>query len=167
MPSGRVVLNTSTQYLLGKSGESMNESGSGAALKKKEKAPSVSRIIADLNAENTPKWIGPISWRHLASLRREPIDVFETVRQNSAAQEVMAGKHIVSLTQSAKRSDKGEKMRITPRAGFPIHPANLIILAVCIVVALLTAREFVTHERHRCTYREKERGKKVSLLLSA
>ena len=46
----------------------------------------------------------------------------------------------------------------------PVHPVDLIILAIAVVVAALGSAEFVACQDHRCALRKEQCGQQVSLL---
>ena len=47
---------------------------------------------------------------------------------------------------------------------FPIEPADLIVLAIGVIIAVLGPAEFIAAEQHRHTLRNKERGEKITAL---
>ena len=47
----------------------------------------------------------------------------------------------------------------------PVHPRNLIVLAVDVVVAILRARKLVTVRNHRSALGKQQRGQEITALL--
>src|SRR5207237_7240796 len=55
----------------------------------------------------------------------------------------------------------------TPVADIPVDPADLGILAIGVVVALLGSRKLVAGEQHRCALRQQQSTKKIAPLTGA
>jgi biotin carboxyl carrier protein len=49
-----------------------------------------------------------------------------------------------------------------PRIGIPVDPADLVVLAISVVVAILRAKEFVAGKQHRSSLRQQQSRKAVA-----
>ena len=57
--------------------------------------------------------------------------------------------------------------RIVLLGKLPVDPADLVVLTICVVVALLCATEFVAREQHRRALREAKRRHEITNLTLA
>ena len=70
------------------------------------------------------------------------------------------------FAQTNHRSGKVQKLRIFLRQA-PVKPRRLVVLAVCVVVAVLRSAEFVSAQEHRRSLRDHQNGDEVFELAHA
>jgi hypothetical protein len=105
--------------------------------------------------------ITPIFQGHLRAIWPNPGDVFDAVGGNGAAgEEAAAAKQRVGPGDREHLLGELEQIGLR-RIEVPIQPAQLVVLAVGVVVALLGARYFVAVGNHRHALREGQRGQHV------
>src|SRR5690606_4230761 len=97
----------------------------------------------------------------------KPRDVLELrAPQAATLEEVAAPEDGVRLTQACQSAGELEQVPVAPTE-LPVHPADLVVLAVGVVVAPLRAPHLVAGAEHRHALREKEGGEEVPLLFLA
>src|SRR5690348_6529533 len=64
----------------------------------------------------------------------------------------------------AKRDDAFSEFKQLRVAILPVEPADLIVLAIRVVVSVLSPAELVSPQKHRHTLRQKKRHQKVPAL---
>ena len=102
-----------------------------------------------------------ISWRR----RREPADVADLrAMDRSALEPPPAAEHRMAMPEPDQAARELEQRLVGVR---PVVPRNLVVLAVCVVVALLRPADFVAADEHRHTLRQKQRGQEVPRLPGA
>ncbi len=62
---------------------------------------------------------------------------------------------------------KASKSRSSVPQRIPIHPADFVVLAVGVVVAVLGMADVISGKQHRHTLRQKQGRREVSLLAGA
>src|SRR6185436_12173757 len=127
----------------------------------------ISEGMADQHAERASVLVVPIAGVHLVTERMTPADVLVlAIDLTCALEEGVASQTRRVLAQREQLPDEcGE-----PHASLgeiPVDPADLIVLAVSVVVALLRAAEFVTRLQHRYTLRDDQRREQVADLALA
>src|SRR2546427_4756092 len=118
----------------------------------------VEAVPAQAKAETPRQWIGPVLLGHLLAVRAKPGEVLHFRAANAAAvEELAAAEHRMML---AKPDDLLRELEHVSRGRLeaPIHPGQLVVLAVRIVVALLRASQLVAVEQHGHAEREHQRG---------
>src|SRR3569623_2128743 len=109
----------------------------------------------------------PFLIAHLIAVRLEPGDVFHlTAFDALTLKEAALAKYRLLFAQ------RDEALRIVQEfpvgvAPLPTQPAELGILAIGVVVALLRAAHLVAREQHRHALGQDQRGKDITLLLRA
>ena len=110
--------------------------------------------------------VAPVLLAHVLARGREPGDVAElglAAVVGAAGEEPATAEHRVLLAQLHDRLREGEH-----RARFvvelPVHPGQLVVLAVHVVVALLAAADLVAVGDHRHALAEQQRGHQVARL---
>ncbi len=90
----------------------------------------------------------PVLWRHLLACRGEPGDVADLVAgaDRLALEEAATAEHRVLLAQLGHLAGEGQLVGVGV-AQRPVHPGDLGVLAVDVVVALLGAADLVAVRR--------------------
>src|SRR5204863_7764522 len=106
----------------------------------------VEGVAGQPEAEGACQWIGPVLFRHLLAVRTEPGEVLHFRAANAAAVEELAAAELRMML--AKPDDLLRELEHVSRVRLevPIHPGQLVVLAVRIVVALLRAVQLVAVE---------------------
>ena len=68
--------------------------------------------------------------------------------REGAVEEPAAAEHRVAAAQPGQLLGEGEQVPLAGRAG-PVHPGDLVVLAVGVVVAALGAADLVAGQQHR------------------
>ncbi len=125
------------------------------------------RVAFEIEPKTSCVRLVPLLVGHLAPIWREPYDVFDAGSLNQPpAEEIAPAEGRMRLPEFYQRRDKGEQFEIVTCQA-PIDPANRIILAVSVVVAILSAAQLVARENHRDALRKYQRGEQIPLLLRA
>ena len=116
----------------------------------------------DAQAADIP--LGPVLIRHLFAIRAKPGDVLDLRATDAAAlKKAAAPEHGMVLSQLDQASCKGHE-RLLMFAQVPIDPADLIVLAIGVVVAVLRPAHFVAAADHRHALGQEQGGQQVALL---
>ena len=106
----------------------------------------------------------PIVLRHLLAVGSKPGQILDLRPVNAATlEELPSMKDRVFLAKLDEEPCEIEQLLIQ-LGPVPIEPADLIVLTVAVVVALLGPPDLITHAMHRHALRKKERGQHVALL---
>ena len=109
----------------------------------------------------------PFLVRHFLAIRSQPEDVLDVGALDVSPLEEMAPtEHRVIFSQANDPADELQQLLIVT-VHVPVDPADLIVLAVGVVVAVLGAPHFVPGQQHRHTLRQQQRGEEIALLLCA
>ncbi len=116
------------------------------------------------HAQATAIGIVPLLDAHLVAIRSKPghvldADLFVVI----AYQEAAATQDRVGLTQLDHAGDELEQ-RFAIFVQIPVDPANLAVLAVGIVVAVLSTRELIARHNHRRALCQQQGGEQVAHL---
>ena len=107
----------------------------------------------------------PVLTRHLLARGLEPCAIFDANAMNWAPLEPIATvKHWVGLSQLNDRASEGKEALVHAR---PVQPRDLVVLAICIVVASLSPSEFVPGNQHRDALREQQRRQEIPHLANS
>ena len=103
----------------------------------------------------------PIGFRHLGGLRRQPFHVVGAVRLLAVQPAARPQLGKVAAQPGEFANERGE---IVFAAGLrPVHPADLVILAIGVIVAVLAVADLVARQQQRHALREKQAGKLIAL----
>ena len=131
--------------------------------------PNSGRLCAPIHqhAEATHQGIGPLRGLHLFSVGVDPGEVFDAkFLDKLSSQEAIATQYRIFVAQAGELLHKSNERFIFLLQG-PIHPTDVVILAVRVVVALLGATHFITGQHHRGTLREQQGCQHVADLAGA
>src|SRR5690606_3810258 len=105
--------------------------------------------------------------RHLRAVRAQPQEILDARAGYLApAEEMPAAEHGVLAAQPHHALHERQELALL-RAEIPVKPADLVVLAVGVVVAALGAPDLVAAEQHRYALRQQQRGDEIALLLGA
>ena len=105
------------------------------------------------NTEAARECLAPFDVGHLAALRTQPHDVFDSCAPDLATLEkISAAKHRMRLAQRDQALNKNQKPTINVLGG-PVELTDLIVLTICVVVAVLRVADCVPGKQHRHTLR--------------
>ena len=112
----------------------------------------------------TARSVVPRLGRHLRAVGVDPRDVRHLkVGIHFAGQEAQTPEHRVKVKSGRQATEEVHK-REAVLIYVPMDPTRLVVLAICIVVAVLRAAELVTRADHRSALRQDERRKQISEL---
>src|SRR6185437_15981586 len=98
---------------------------------------------------------------HLGPGRIEPGDVADAeLLVEIAGQVTAAAEYRVPMPKLGELFDEGDQ-RLAALADVPVDPADLVVLAISVVVAALGAGELVASEQHRRALAEQQRRQDV------
>ncbi len=123
------------------------------------------RLPVEEHHQRMRSGIAPRSLVHERPTGLEPGDLAKVVlsRIDAGGEVAPAAEHRMSPPDGDQST--GEVPQFGALAvGRPVHPRDLVVLAVGVVVALLGARDLVAVRQHRDALREHERGQEVALL---
>src|SRR5262245_62183282 len=99
----------------------------------------VERLAVQSKGEGPGQWIGPVLFGHLLAVRTEPGEVLHFGAANAAAVEELApAKDRMLLPEPDDLLRELEQVERVWRE-IPVHPGQLVVLAVRVVVAVLRA----------------------------
>ncbi|GMA31398.1 hypothetical protein GCM10025875_13900 [Litorihabitans aurantiacus] len=111
----------------------------------------------------------PLVLRHGAAGGREPLDVLDLLTLgigDPAAEEAAAAEHGVLGAQPDRPLGEVEQRGLVG-VEVPVHPRQLVVLAVDVVVALLGAADLVAVGEHRHALGQQERREEAALAAAA
>ena len=115
-------------------------------------------------ATRTKGWL-PVLLGHLAAVRPEPGQVLEVrVPDVLAAEEAAPLQHRLLDCRSRMSRRVNSSSDLLPLVQVPVHPGELVVLAVGVVVAALGPADLVAGQQHRHALRDEERGEEVAHL---
>ena len=124
-------------------------------------------IAAQIDAETAREIVCPLFVVHLVAVGLEPVDVLDARAVDGAAlEEVAAAEDRVFAAQRDDALHEGEEFPVVG-GKIPVHPADLVVLAVGVVVAVLGAAHLVAGHQHWHALGEKQGRQQVALLLRA
>src|SRR6185437_1511926 len=109
----------------------------------------------------------PIGLGHLLAVGTIPGDVLAARGIADLAFEKMVMRQVAAAPERDQPRDEIGQVLAGDTASRPIDPADLIVLAIGVVVAALAIADLIAGEDHRHALREKEGGKEVATLLLA
>jgi hypothetical protein len=128
---------------------------------------SFSASPAKKDAEAAGKGTRPFLIVHLAPLGRQPQQIPDAAASYGAAlEEIAAAKHRM-LAPDAQHAPGEDQQIGLIGLQVPIHPRDVTVLAVGIVVAMLGAGKLVARQQHRHPLRQRHRGDEVAPLARA
>ena len=83
-----------------------------------------------------------------------------------AGEEMLPAKHRVILAQATEPRREVDQLALLS-GGAPVEPAELIVLAVAVVVAVLGARELISAQQQRDAFGQHQRGQEIAALTGA
>ena len=111
--------------------------------------------------------VAPFLGFHLGARGVDPGHVLDAqLLVIDASQKPGAPQDRVLVAQCRQLLHKADQ-RLTLFADIPVDPADLVILAIGVVVALLGSRKLVAGEQHRCALRQQQSAEEVAPLTGA
>ena len=163
-PPGRRVSNTATQRVARLRCE-VELNRVRRRVEQDQEALTVGRVVAELHAEGAAQAVAPVAVGHLAAFGREPVDVLEPVARHGRRRTGnRGGGRRRSACASRSAPARSARSSGSPLRRAQFEPADLVVLAVGVVVAALRARELVAHQQHRHALRKQQRRQQVALL---
>ncbi len=92
-----------------------------------------------------------------------PRDVGPPVLTRLTSEEIAPAQNGVGAAEGDQRLGEAEEIAL-PLEQPPVHPADLVVLAVRVVVAPLRAAELVARQQHRRALRQQQQGEEVARL---
>ena len=121
-------------------------------------------IASQQHAETSCKVLVPFDDGHLSAGRREPCDVFpRCALRRASLQESTTPEHRVQ-TSKRQQSTRERQHLLAFVIQMPIDPAQLVVLAIGVVVAVLRAPHFIAGREHRHALRKQERRQQIAFL---
>ena len=121
-------------------------------------------LVAAVEAAGQGRAVFPVGLR--GAVGPVPADVREIAGVVRAVEEARAPQGRVGLAERDGLPDEVEQLAVALEQ-IPVHPRDLVVLAVGVVVALLGAAEFVAAQQHRHALRKEQRGHQVLLAAQA
>ena len=107
--------------------------------------------------ERTREAVGPVPFRHLLGIRPQPRHVARPVAQGPlAVQKAPLAQQRQSAAHAHQSRDELEEGLVAIAHLFPVHPGQLVVLAIGVVVAGLRAPDLVAHQQHGRSLREQQ-----------
>ena len=109
----------------------------------------------------------PVLGGHFAAIEVEPHDVLD-VRAGDAAslEKMLAAEYRMLLAQGDEMANI-VKEPLPILIQMPVEPAQFVVLAIGIVVALLGSADFIAGEQHRHALRQQQGGQQIAFLAPA
>ena len=116
------------------------------------------------HAETAGEFVVPGLGRHLRSVRVDPGYILDVdVRIYLAGEKPGSAQDRIKMEQRREAPKKLDQRQLL-FVQLPVRPADLVVLAIGVVVAVLSAAEFIAGAHHRRTLREQERCEKIAHL---
>src|SRR5262249_26756775 len=125
------------------------------------------QIARETHAQTLDEARVPGLVRHLLALGPEPADILDVGAADRAALKELAPLEDGLLLPDTDRCADEVEEALRSLVELPVEPAELVVLAIRVVVPLLRVAELVAGQQHRHALREQHRGDQVPLLALA
>src|ERR1700685_2132692 len=122
-------------------------------------------VAVEEHAQRFRETGAPVLVGHLFSIGTKPRQIVNVAAANRFSLEPFAPEKYRVLL--AELDDLLGEIQLLEIHIFPIHPRNLVVVAVRVVIAPLGATEFVAGEQHRDAQRQEQRRDEIALLTRA
>src|SRR4030042_3144993 len=120
-------------------------------------------LPVDLHAQQPVAPITPAGLRHFVPVRAKPYEILHSLpRDRVTSEEASPPQDRVVATDREYLAHESKELPLA-RADVPIHPADLVVLAIPVVVSSLRASQLVAVGEAGHPLRERKRGKEIAL----
>ena len=152
------------ELLLGVAGVQQGQVG-GVGDPLAPRPPGPDALSVDVHADGQHR-LPPVPVDHLRPGRGEPGEVLEPlVVHRPTAEERVLAQHRRVAAQPQQLADQAEQGNLV-RADVPVHPGDLVVLAVGVVVAVLGAPHLIARQQHRHAGGQQQGSQQVALQLA-